>query len=878
MWQISVPADMSSLVGECAVLNQTMHIRDAYTHPSFNATIDKKTGYKTRSMLIMPIVKGSIAELGGISTGMEKPIGVVQCINKLGVSGDDSKDERGLPIFSGNDEKTLAVFSRQVAPILEKLSLKKRKPRKKNELTRDWVQNVATLAILDVFTVVKVVIDRMRELVDADRASLWVLDRKRKELWTKVSDDLPEIRLKANSGIVGAVATDGRALNIEDAYKDPRFNRRIDASTGYRTKSILCLPIKNQRGEVIAVAQCINKRSGLMFTHEDLSNLDEFSWQVAMTLEFKASMRDLSPPPNAPGEAADGADGGGGGGGGGGIHLLDGGQQPAVPTGDGVALLLYLVQSAQPEIQLHAAASIGYLSRNEANRERVVALGGVPVLLDLAYPYVWRSKELRRGIALSMANLSLSPAVRYEAASRGDWKNLLALARAKSEPASWFDSLRFLANLALHDDLQWEMLAGGALDVVLTFAAKPDVDLKTQAVRLAGNLSAHVAVEPSHARLFARPVVISTLGEATLASTREALPDFAAAYAKLAMVPAIAFWLFDVEGVELLKRFMAENGSAADDIRVHLVTILSACLRQRGNQRIVLRMLKSQDPLEANFRDAPTAKQRLMLLRERDALRTGGDLRDLMTRLLNCGSRNPALYTAYARTLASMAREASNHKHMLENEYVAQLQLLAVGAVALAGSSQRVLIADAQAAALQGLRYLADPASSDAWQPGLSEEFVLDDVESLLAIRFKLIPILMEAARAPHEATRAEVCRLVAALAKKPSIAMRMVKASAAPHHHGGTPLAVRNGGGGEGGEPPLEGPKPLPFLAVIGELLATPSKLLAIEASLAIEPFAADHKLALCQARVVGSLIALSQSPDPEVKMTASHVLKKLA
>ena len=132
-------------------------------------------------------------------------------------------------------------------------------------------------------------LDRMRDLVDADRASLFILDKKKKELWSKIADDLPEIRVKSNAGIVGAVAASGVAENIQDAYKDTRFNRRIDASTGYRTRTIICLPMKNQRGEVVGVIQCINKRTGTPFTQEDHHNLDEFVFQTAAMLEFKVT-------------------------------------------------------------------------------------------------------------------------------------------------------------------------------------------------------------------------------------------------------------------------------------------------------------------------------------------------------------------------------------------------------------------------------------------------------------------------------------------------------------------------------------------------------------------------------------------------------------
>lgn len=74
--------------------------------------------------------------------------------------------------------------------------------------------------------------------------------------------------------------------------------------------------------------------------------------------------------------------------------------------------------------------------------------------------------------------------------------------------------------------------------------------------------------------------------------------------------------------------------------------------------------------------------------------------------------------------------------------------------------------------------------------------------------------------------------------------------------------------------EPP---PRPTPFLAIIGSLLATPSPSLQVEACLALEPFCEDHKVAMCQAKVVGSLIALTQSGDAWVVNTASRVLKCL-
>jgi HD-GYP domain-containing protein (c-di-GMP phosphodiesterase class II) len=78
-------------------------------------------------------------------------------------------------------------------------------------------------------------------------------------LWSKVAQGSQEIRFPANTGIAGAVALTGEVSNIPDAYDDPRFNRQFDQQTGFRTRSILTVPMKNSRGEIVGVLQTLNK-------------------------------------------------------------------------------------------------------------------------------------------------------------------------------------------------------------------------------------------------------------------------------------------------------------------------------------------------------------------------------------------------------------------------------------------------------------------------------------------------------------------------------------------------------------------------------------------------------------------------------------------
>ncbi len=124
-------------------------------------------------------------------------------------------------------------------------------------------------------------------LMDADRASLFLLDPATGELWSKVAEgaEIKEIRVPAGVGIAGWVAEHNEMLNIRDAYQDDRFNQAIDKKTGYRTRTILCGPVNSiDNTTTIGVIQVINKHNGI-FTKEDESLFRAFSHQAAVAVE-----------------------------------------------------------------------------------------------------------------------------------------------------------------------------------------------------------------------------------------------------------------------------------------------------------------------------------------------------------------------------------------------------------------------------------------------------------------------------------------------------------------------------------------------------------------------------------------------------------------
>ncbi len=124
------------------------------------------------------------------------------------------------------------------------------------------------------------------QLLNAERASLFVYDDKADELFSLYADGMEtrEIRVPTAAGIAGAVFTTGRTENITDPYGDPRFNREVDLRTGFVTRSILCVPITNKAGARIGVAQALNKKGGA-FTARDEARLKAFAAQVAVSLE-----------------------------------------------------------------------------------------------------------------------------------------------------------------------------------------------------------------------------------------------------------------------------------------------------------------------------------------------------------------------------------------------------------------------------------------------------------------------------------------------------------------------------------------------------------------------------------------------------------------
>jgi signal transduction histidine kinase/putative methionine-R-sulfoxide reductase with GAF domain len=139
---------------------------------------------------------------------------------------------------------------------------------------------------LEIDSLLPQIMERVTAIMRADRSTFFVVDRARGELWSKVlQGGRPhDIRLHIGDGLAGWAAQTGQIVNLRDAYDDPRFDRSWDERSGYRTRSLLCVPIVDRDQQILAVIQCLNKQ-GRSFDEEDEQLLSCIGGQCAVAIE-----------------------------------------------------------------------------------------------------------------------------------------------------------------------------------------------------------------------------------------------------------------------------------------------------------------------------------------------------------------------------------------------------------------------------------------------------------------------------------------------------------------------------------------------------------------------------------------------------------------
>ncbi len=123
-------------------------------------------------------------------------------------------------------------------------------------------------------------------LLNCDRSSIFLWDRERNEVEARPALGVKgaSLRIPAREGIVGETLKTGRAIRVDDAYDDPRFNQEVDRKSGYRTRNLICVPLKDADGKIIGAFEGINQNEELPFTEDDVECLQELGTQAAVAL------------------------------------------------------------------------------------------------------------------------------------------------------------------------------------------------------------------------------------------------------------------------------------------------------------------------------------------------------------------------------------------------------------------------------------------------------------------------------------------------------------------------------------------------------------------------------------------------------------------
>lgn len=254
------------IVGMVAKTGQPILVNDAANDPRVAREVDQMVGFTTRNLLAVPVrMRG-------------KTWGVMEAVNKKG----------GRP-FSKWDLLEFSSLSHQVAIALENLYLLRNYQAQIARLEK--LQEISSVlnSSLDQKDIRKRAIDAAMQLMDAEAASLLLLDEKTGELYFEVAlgekgEEIREIRLKPGQGIAGHVAQTGEAVIVNDVQQDPRFARQVDHKSGFVTRNMVCVPVK-ARDKTLGVLQAINKRDRSDFQQRDLNEFISLGHQVGIAIE-----------------------------------------------------------------------------------------------------------------------------------------------------------------------------------------------------------------------------------------------------------------------------------------------------------------------------------------------------------------------------------------------------------------------------------------------------------------------------------------------------------------------------------------------------------------------------------------------------------------
>jgi len=125
-------------------------------------------------------------------------------------------------------------------------------------------------APFDLTTMLGEVVNAAKQVLDAERGSVWLYEAAANELVLEVATGIRPVRVPSGSGLAGACARERRIINVPDCYADPRFDPSVDKASGYRTRCMLTLPLVDHKDALVGVMQVLNKRDGVFDSYDEV--------------------------------------------------------------------------------------------------------------------------------------------------------------------------------------------------------------------------------------------------------------------------------------------------------------------------------------------------------------------------------------------------------------------------------------------------------------------------------------------------------------------------------------------------------------------------------------------------------------------------------
>ncbi|MEM9007821.1 MAG: GAF domain-containing protein [Cyanobacteria bacterium P01_F01_bin.86] len=259
--EIRVPMNQG-IVGEVAARKIPVNIAyDFYEDPrsAFAQQEDLKNDYRTYTLMALPLLNRD-----------RELVAVIQVLNKLKPADNPHRSlaERIDPAgFTEEDMVKITADAKAIQLVLDSIC-SHHKTARGQRVTAALMTATRSLetGTVDPTELLRRIIDAARDLMNADRGTLWLLDAERQSLWTYLpmqNDSFQKVHMSMGQGFAGKVAVTGKGLNIPfDLYDHPESAnaQATDHQSGYRTYSLLCLPILNPNGELIGVTQLVNKQ------------------------------------------------------------------------------------------------------------------------------------------------------------------------------------------------------------------------------------------------------------------------------------------------------------------------------------------------------------------------------------------------------------------------------------------------------------------------------------------------------------------------------------------------------------------------------------------------------------------------------------------